>query len=214
MIFIFFFFFSNYSLAQSQQRAIWELKQTQALQQRTKDLLIDKDLAKTPVNEKEFIRQFRANELLATGSGNGGDPTALRFSNLAHSALHICRLDQRLEQIDPAKANFFQENLSRIRVRLVDFKLCKNGSSKCSFEDSLAAKTFPDLQLILINQAKYSEMNLEVQISQSLKSFLEVMQISEEKGITSQVYLKNSLVQTENGYQLIQHCSLANTPNE
>ncbi|MGZ3770811.1 MAG: hypothetical protein ACXVCP_15185 [Bdellovibrio sp.] len=186
LVFVFFLLFSIHSLA---------------------DLDIEMPSEKTPTNAKEFLHQFRRNELFATGSGNGGNPTSLRFSNLAHTAIHVCRIDQHLEQMDPEKSKVFKENLSHIRVRMVDFNLCKDDSVKCPFETSLAAKSFSDLHLILINQAKIMEMNLEEQTMQSVKSFLEVLQIPEDKGITSQVHLQTRFAQTENGYQLIQHCS-------
>ena len=174
---------------------------------------LQSELKNSPTSEKQFIEQFKSGVLNATGSGNGGDPLALSFVNLTNIAIRVCHIDQKIRQVAPQKWSFFQKNFNLIRIRKVEFNLCRDDSSSCSFEQSFAAKNIPELNLILVNDPKFSALNKDQQTQLSLQHFMSILGISEDRpGLSTNIRIQSMVVRTVEGYAVQESCEEEDSP--
>lgn len=122
-------------------------------------------------NERAFLEAVGA-----TGSGNGGDPVAMNFVDMAKYAIG-CGL---LESLPSREADILNRSFYSIRVFSVPFNLCVDDTADCDFETSFTAKNFPDRNLILVNAVKWNLISTEQRMTIALHEVLGLLGL--EKG--------------------------------
>jgi hypothetical protein len=149
-------------------------------------------------NEKSFFAK-----LTATGSGNGGDPLAQNFIEMAKYSV-ACGL---LESLPRKEANILDHSFYRIRVFSVPFNLCIDDTADCDFATSFTAKNFPDKNTILVNAVKWNSRGFQERVSIAMHEVLGILRIEQATyGRSTSIKFKTVRQRSDSSFSMTNYC--------